>query len=60
MSKGQPRIALQHVQKAISLNDTNARALYLASTIYLSFCASAAWPRPTAASIAPRTTPAAP
>ncbi len=46
MSKGQPRIALQHVQKSISLNDSNARALYLASTIYLSFCASAGMASP--------------
>jgi type IV pilus assembly protein PilF len=46
MSKGQPRIALQHVQKSISLNDTNSRALYLASTIYLSFCASSGMASP--------------
>jgi type IV pilus assembly protein PilF len=37
---GQPRVALDHAQKAIALNDQNAKALYFASTIYLWFCSS--------------------
>ena len=38
-SKGQNRTALDHIRKAIELNDENERALYLASAIHLSFCA---------------------
>ncbi len=37
--KGQPRAALDHVRKAIELDDQNAKALYFASTIHLFFCA---------------------
>jgi Tfp pilus assembly protein PilF len=37
--KGQPRLALDHCRKAIELDDENAKALYFASTIHLSFCA---------------------
>ena len=36
--RGQPRLALDHVRKAISVNDRNAKALYFASTIHLFFC----------------------
>jgi len=38
-SKGQSRQALDHIRKAIELNEENERALYLASAIHLSFCA---------------------
>lgn len=37
-SKGNARPALDHVNKAIALNEENDKALYLASAIYLSFC----------------------
>lgn len=37
--KGNTRVALDHVLKAVELNDENAKALYFASTVYLSFCA---------------------
>jgi Tfp pilus assembly protein PilF len=37
--KGQPRLALDHCRKAIEIDDQNAKALYFASTIHLSFCA---------------------
>jgi Tfp pilus assembly protein PilF len=37
--KGQARAALEHCRKAIELDEENARALYFASTIHLSFCA---------------------
>ena len=36
--KGEPREALAHVRKAIELDDENAKALYFASAIHLSFC----------------------
>lgn len=36
--KGQPRAALDHCKRAISLNADNAHALYFASTIHLFFC----------------------
>jgi Tfp pilus assembly protein PilF len=36
--KGQPRLALDHCRKAIELDEQNARALYFASAIHLSFC----------------------
>ena len=36
--KGQPRLALEHCRRAIELDEENARALYFASTIHLSFC----------------------
>jgi len=36
--KGHPREALDHVLKADSLDDTNTKALYFTSTIYLEFC----------------------
>ena len=35
---GQPRLALDHVRKAIGYDDQNAKALYFASTIHLFFC----------------------
>ena len=38
--KNQPREALDHVRKAIELNDENEKALYFASVIHLSFCAT--------------------
>ena len=37
--KGSPRQALDHVLQADSLDDTNVKALYFTSLIYLSFCA---------------------
>jgi Tfp pilus assembly protein PilF len=36
--KGHPREALDHVLKADKLDDTNTKALYFTSAIYLSFC----------------------
>jgi Tfp pilus assembly protein PilF len=36
--KGQPRLALEHCRRAIELDEENAKALYFASTIHLSFC----------------------
>ena len=39
-SKGSPRGALDHALKAVQLNDDNAKALYLTSAIYLSFCST--------------------
>src|SRR5688572_21685665 len=36
--KGQPRPAIDHVQKAITLNEENDKAHYLLSAILLSFC----------------------
>ena len=39
-SKGNPRTALDHALKAVELNDDNAKALYLTSAIYLSFCST--------------------
>lgn len=36
--KGRPREALGHVLKADSLDDTNVKALYFTSVIYLEFC----------------------
>ena len=36
--KGQQRVALDHAQKAIELNEENPKALYFLSAIYLSFC----------------------
>lgn len=36
--KGQPRLALDHCRKAVELDDSNAKALYFASTIHLFFC----------------------
>jgi type IV pilus assembly protein PilF len=38
--RGEPRVALDHVQKAVALNDENGKALYFASTIYLWFCST--------------------
>jgi Tfp pilus assembly protein PilF len=38
--KGQPRAALDHAQKAIELNEGNARAVYFTGAIYLSFCST--------------------
>jgi len=38
--KGQPRLALDHCHKAVELNDQNAKALYFASAIHLSFCST--------------------
>lgn len=37
--KGQPRPAIDHVQKAIALNEENDKAHYLLAAILLSFCA---------------------
>jgi Tfp pilus assembly protein PilF len=34
----QPRLALDHCRKAIELDDENAKALYFASIVHLSFC----------------------
>ena len=39
-SRGNSREALDHIRKAIELNDSNDRALYLAAGIHLSFCAT--------------------
>jgi Tfp pilus assembly protein PilF len=36
--RGQPRLALDHCRKALELDDQNAKAFYLASTIHLFFC----------------------
>jgi type IV pilus assembly protein PilF len=36
--KAQPRLALEHVKRAIELNEENKQALYFASTIHLFFC----------------------
>ncbi len=36
--KGQPRVALDHVTKAISLNEENDKAHYLKAAILLAFC----------------------
>lgn len=38
--KGQPRVALDHAQKAIALNEDNDKAHYLIAAIHLSFCTS--------------------
>jgi type IV pilus assembly protein PilF len=38
--KGQPRLALDHCRKAVEFNDQNAKALYFASAIHLSFCST--------------------
>ena len=37
--KGSPRQALDHILKADALDDTNVKALYFTSLVYLSFCA---------------------
>ncbi|HEY8073979.1 MAG TPA: tetratricopeptide repeat protein [Labilithrix sp.] len=39
-AKGNPRAALDHAQKAVSLNDENEKANYMVSVIYLSFCST--------------------
>jgi Tfp pilus assembly protein PilF len=36
--KGQPRQALDHIRKAVELNEDNSKALYFTSVIYMSFC----------------------
>jgi len=36
--RGNYRVALDHVERALSLNDQNSRANYLASAIYCAFC----------------------
>ena len=36
--KGHPREALDHVLQAVKLDDTNSKALYFTSAIYLGFC----------------------
>ena len=36
--KGNPRLALDHVQKAVSLNEENDKAHYLKAAILLAFC----------------------
>jgi type IV pilus assembly protein PilF len=37
--RGKPREALEHVQKALDIDDRNADAAYLGAAIYLAFCA---------------------
>jgi len=37
--KGNPRVALDHALRATRLDETNVKALYFTSAIYLSFCA---------------------
>ncbi len=39
-SKGNPRAALDHAQKAVSLNEDNEKAHYMVAVIYLSFCST--------------------
>jgi type IV pilus assembly protein PilF len=41
LNRGQPREALDHVLKAIALDDENADAQHLAALIYLDFCRQA-------------------
>ena len=36
--KGKPRLALDHVRKAVELDDQNAKAFYFASAVQLFFC----------------------
>ncbi len=36
--KARPREALDHILRAVSLDETNVKALYFTSAIYLSFC----------------------
>lgn len=38
--KGNPRAALDHAQKAVSLNEDNEKAHYFVAAIYLSFCST--------------------
>jgi Tfp pilus assembly protein PilF len=38
--KGNPRAALDHALKAVSLNEDNEKAHYMVSVIYLSFCST--------------------
>ena len=38
LTRGQPREALDHVLKAVELDDENADAAHLAALIYLDFC----------------------
>ncbi len=38
LAKAQPRVALDHALKAVELNEDNAKALFLTSAIYASFC----------------------
>lgn len=38
--KGQPRAALDHAQKALTLNEDNDKAQYLVAAIHLSFCST--------------------
>jgi Tfp pilus assembly protein PilF len=38
INRGQPRVALDHVLKAIELDDDNAEATHLAALVYLDFC----------------------
>jgi type IV pilus assembly protein PilF len=38
LTRGQPREALDHVLKAVELDDENAEAAHLAALIYLDFC----------------------
>jgi type IV pilus assembly protein PilF len=38
--RGDTRIALDHIQKAVTLNGESSKALYFASTIYLWFCSN--------------------
>lgn len=37
--KGQSRAALDHIRRAIELNDENSKALYFAAVIHMAFCA---------------------
>ena len=36
--KSQPRAALDHIRRAVELNEDNSKALYFTSVIYMSFC----------------------
>jgi type IV pilus assembly protein PilF len=38
--KGNPRAALDHAQKAVSLNEDNEKAQYFVAAIFLSFCST--------------------
>jgi len=38
VNHGDFRVALQHAQRAVDLDDKNARATYLAAVVYLGFC----------------------
>ncbi len=61
LAKAQPRVALDHALKAVELNEDNAKALFLTSAIYASFCnQDAGLASPTARSPRPKSTRARP